>query len=429
MFDAVAYINEPRWHAMSLGLERITELLDRLGNPQHRLRFVHVAGTNGKGSTCSIMASILQEAGYKTGLFTSPYIEHFEERIRINGVSISPEDLRKVTLQVRDAAEAMQEHPTEFELMTAVAFLHFAQAECEIVVAEVGLGGRLDSTNVIETPEVALIAPISFDHCALLGNSLAEIAAEKAGIIKESSAVVSASQEAEAADVLRRQAESRHASLRFVDSEAVQGSNGDFSYGTYEHLALELQGTYQRFNAALAIEGCEVLRERGWVISDKALREGLLRAHWAGRFEVMQVQPDIIVDGAHNIHAAKQLVKELETRYPLRRILFCLGVMADKDYPTMLEAYAPIAKAFVCYQPNMDRALPANKLASAAMYALANLPEEDHGQGCMVVAANSPEDAVNQVLGFASEYDVVCCCGSLYGIAAIKDALKQQIGQ
>ena len=425
MFDPVAYINEPRWRTMSLGLERITELLDRLGNPQQRLRFVHVAGTNGKGSTCALMASILQAAGYKTGLFTSPYIERFEERIRMNGASISLEDLRKVTLQVRDVAESMQEHPTEFELMTAVAFLHFAQCECEIVVAEVGLGGRLDSTNVIDVPEVALIAPISYDHCALLGNSLTEIAEEKAGIIKKAGAVVSAPQEQEAANVLRQRAEAQHASLGFVDPAAINGPNDNFSYKSYEHLTLSLQGSYQRFNAALAIEGCEVLRKQGWNITEKAIRDGLLGAHWAGRFEVMQAQPDIIVDGAHNIHAAKQLAKELETRYPLRRILFCLGVMADKDYPAMLDIYAPLAKAFVCYRPNMDLALPANELAFAAMRALANLPEESYGQGCVVVAADSPEDAIRQVLGFAGEYDVVCCCGSLYGIAAVKDALRK----
>ncbi len=431
-FDPVAYINEPRWHTMSLGLKRTRELLARLGNPQDQLRFVHVAGTNGKGSTCACMACILQAAGYKVGLFTSPYIEHFEERIRINGAPISRDDLREVTLTVRDVAEAMDEHPTEFELMTAVAFLHFARQGCDIVVAEVGLGGRLDSTNVIEAVEVALIAPISYDHCAMLGNTLTEIAGEKAGIIKPGISVASASQELEAAAVLKEVAEEKGAQLCFVNNESVQGPNKDFSYSSrrgvlYDHLALGLVGSYQRFNAALAIEGCEVLHEKGWHITEDAVYEGLAKASWPGRFELMSTAPDIVVDGAHNIHAARQLVRELDLRYPLRRIIFCLGVMADKDHKEMLERYAPIAKAFVCYAPNMDRALPAHKLAAEAMAVLAELPEEDHGQGCIVQAASSPAQAVQAALAMAGEHDVICCCGSLYGIADIKAALVREL--
>ena len=411
-FDAIAYINEPRWHTMSLGLDRIYELLRRLGNPQDKLSFVHVAGTNGKGSTCACIASILKSAGYKVGLFTSPYIEYFEERIRINGTPISSHDLEEVTLMVRDAAEAMTDHPTEFELMTAVAFLYFSRQSCDIVVAEVGLGGRLDSTNVIAAPEVGVIAPISYDHCALLGNTLAEIAGEKAGIIKSGMTVVSANQENEAAEVLRSVAADKDAQLRFVNSESVQGINKDFSYSShkgvlYEHLALGLVGSYQRF--------------------DNALRMGLSETQWPGRFEVISHAPEVIIDGAHNIHAARQLVKELDLRFPLRRIIFCVGVMSDKDYQAMLALYAPLAKAFVCYAPNLDRALAPNALAAEAMRALANLPEEDHGQGCLVQACSSAADAVHNAFAMANEHDVICCCGSLYGIAAVKEALKSEL--
>lgn len=431
-FDAVAYLNEPRWRTMSLGLDRIQELLECLGNPQDTLRFVHVAGTNGKGSTCACIASILKSAGYKVGLFTSPYIEHFEERIRINGEPISSKDLKTVTLLVREVAETMESHPTEFELMTAVAFLYFSRQECDIVVAEVGLGGRLDSTNVIAAPEVGVIAPISYDHCTLLGNTLAEIAGEKAGIIKSGTTVVSANQENEAAEVLKSVAADKGAQLRFVNNESIQGVNKDFSYSShkgvlYEHLVLGLVGSYQRFNAALALEACEVLREKGWNISDDALRMGLSQTQWPGRFEIMREAPDVIIDGAHNIHAARQLVKELDQRYPLRRIIFCLGVMADKDHKAMVELYAPMAKAFICYAPAMDRALASNALAAEVMKALANLSEEDHGQGCIVQAVASPAEAVHHALAMANEYDVVCCCGSLYGIAAVKDALKHEL--
>ena len=205
-FDAIEYINTPRWLTSRLGLERIRELLDRLGRPQDRLKFVHVAGTNGKGSTCAFTASILTEAGFKTGLFTSPYVETFHERIRVNGRNISDEDLTAATLRVRECAEAMEaeggEHPTEFELMTAVALVHFAHVGCDIVVLEVGLGGRLDSTNVIAAPEVAAIVSIALDHTNLLGNTLAEIAHEKAGIVKTGSIVVSWPQEASAMEVV-----------------------------------------------------------------------------------------------------------------------------------------------------------------------------------------------------------------------------------
>ena len=205
-FDAIEYINTPRWLTSRLGLERIRELLDRLGRPQDRLKFVHVAGTNGKGSTCAFTASILAEAGFKTGLFTSPYVETFHERIRVNGRNISDEDLTAATLRVSECAEAMEaeggEHPTEFELMTAVALVHFAHVGCDIVVLEVGLGGRLDSTNVIAASEVAAIVSIALDHTNLLGNTLAEIAHEKAGIVKEGSTVVSWPQEPSAMEVV-----------------------------------------------------------------------------------------------------------------------------------------------------------------------------------------------------------------------------------
>lgn len=435
MFDAVAYINEPRWRTMSLGLDRIEELLARLASPQERLRFIHVAGTNGKGSTCAFVASVLKQAGYKTGLFTSPYLERFEERIRINGTPITPEDLRDVTLCVRDAAEAMADHPTEFELMTAVAFLYFAKAECDCVVAEVGLGGRLDSTNVIDTVEASLIAPVSYDHCALLGNTLAEIAGEKAGIIKEGIPVTSARQDPSAAEVLERKAQEKHAPLMFVNVDSIEGANADFSYTsrvsgkTYDHLRLSLAGSYQRENAALALEGCETLRQKGWRISDEALREGLARAFWPGRFELVHTQPDVIIDGAHNIHAARQLAYELDERYPLRRIIFCMGVMADKDYQSMLETYAPLAKAFICYAPKMDRSLAPGKLAACAMQALAGLDEDEYGLGCLVSAADSAADAVHQAFQYAGPHDVVCCCGSLYGIAEVKHAWEEELGR
>lgn len=424
-FDAVAYINEPRWHAMSLGLDRIKELLKRLGDPQDSLRFVHVAGTNGKGSTSAMMASVLCAAGYKTGLFTSPYIERFEERIRVDGHLISSEDLRQVTWQVHEQAEAMTEHPTEFELMTAVAFTYFAQQHCDIVVAEVGMGGRLDSTNVIKTVEVSLIAPIALDHCKFLGNTLPEIAAEKAGIIKPGVPVISAVQDESVYPVLEEVAAQHQAPFVMVHAQDVQGTSSDFSYKSIHHIKLALTGSYQRFNAALALEGCFALRARGWNIPNRALIQGLSEVRWPGRFEIVAHNPEIIIDGAHNPHAAHQLAAELSQRYPLRYIIFVMGVMEDKDHRRMLADLLPLAKALYCYTCPVPRAMDARSLASEALQVLAEIDLPEHSMGCMVQACGAAAEAVDAALRYAGEHDVVCLCGSLYGIGPVKDALRQ----
>ena len=284
-FDPIAYINEPRWLESRLGLDRICELLDRLGRPQDRLKFVHVAGTNGKGSTCAYLASILQAAGLRTGLFTSPYLIAFEERIRVDGANISADDLIEATLLVKEQAEAMADHPTEFELMCAVALVHFARSGCDVVVLEVGLGGRLDSTNVIDAPEVAVIARIGLDHTALLGNTLAAIAGEKAGIVKPGSAVVSWPQEPEAMAAVEAAAAAAGDALTVPDLALLEAGTVDwgvpgaplrpFSYGRFTDLRTRLLGSYQPANAALAIEAAEALRTRGWAVNDDAVRRGI----------------------------------------------------------------------------------------------------------------------------------------------------------
>ena len=291
-FDPVAYINEPRWQEVKPGLERIRELMGKLGDPQKGLRVVHVAGTNGKGSTCAYVDAILRAAGFRTGLFTSPYIVEFAERIRVDGVNISSEELLACTLLVREQAQTMDEHPTEFELMTAVALLAFSRAETDFCVLEVGLGGLLDSTNVVETPQVCALAPIAKDHMKLLGNTIQRIAAEKAGVIKPGAIVVSAPQTPEAAEVIRVKAEECGCELRVVGEcearvpENATGAAGatpapavplsqHFDYDGFPDLQTSLLGTYQPHNAALAIEIALALCERGFSIPDEAIREGV----------------------------------------------------------------------------------------------------------------------------------------------------------
>lgn len=440
-FDPIAYINTPRWQASRLGLERIRELLERLGRPQDRLKFVHVAGTNGKGSICAYLASILGAAGYRTGMFTSPYIERFEERIRVDGAMISPDELRDVTLAVREHAEAMAEetgdHPTEFELMTAVALEHFARCGCDIVVLEVGLGGRLDSTNVIDAPEACVIARIGLDHTALLGNTLAAIAGEKAGIVKEGSAVVSWSQEPEAMAVIEHAAAEHGCELRVPDfaqleEGAIRWEDGAspfrfFSYKEWADLRTGILGSYQPQNATVALEVVDVLRGRGWRIPDEAVRAGVAQTRWPGRFEIVEggSSPDgfaIVVDGGHNPQGARALADSLAEVFPGRKPVFVIGVLEDKDYPRMLEDVLPLGSAFVCVTPDNPRALPAHKLARAIRWTGQDL------LGCSAcvnpVVARDFEDAIRRARELADSDGLICAFGSLYSVAALKEAVR-----
>ncbi len=462
MFDPIAYINEPRWQKVSLGLSRTRLLLEKLGRPQDRLRFVHVAGTNGKGSTCAFLESVLRQAGYRTGLFTSPYIECFEERIRVRGQNIPLDALRAVTLRVRDAAvqvaEELGEHPTEFELMTAVALCHFANEQCDIVVLEVGLGGRLDSTNVVERPDVCVITPIALDHTAILGNTLAAVAGEKAGICKPGVPVVSWPQEPTAMAVVRAQAEDLGCPLAVMDLAQleVEPLTADFMrpfcYRDHSYQT-QLLGAYQPANAAMALEAIEALRAKGWDIPESAVEAGIAQAQWPGRFELAARDPLTIIDGGHNPQGAQaladslaELVASMEVptgrhpersegslpaersfdsglRPPLRMttgrvcVHFVMGVLADKDYPAMIRAVAPFAESFTVYAPENPRALPAEDLAST-IAAECDAP---------VMLAESAESALRQARTRASEDAIIVAFGSLYAIADLRKGLSSPL--
>ena len=434
-FDPIAYINEPRWLESRLGLDRIRELLDRLGCPQDRLKFVHVAGTNGKGSTCAYLASILQVAGLRTGLFTSPYVVAFEERIRVDSANITIDELAEVTLLVKEQAEAMADHPTEFELMCAVALVHFARQACDIVVLEVGLGGRLDSTNAIDAPEAAVIARIGLDHTNLLGSTLAAIAGEKVGIVKPGSAVVSWPQEAEAMAVVEQAVAAAgdalsvpdfaRLSVNPVDWDASGAPERPFSYGRFADLRTKLLGSYQPANAALAIETADALRTRGWVITDEAVRQGVTNAAWPGRFEIVRAEkgePTIVVDGGHNPQGAQALVDSLVDVFPGRKPVFIMGVLEDKDYPTMLEIVMPLVGGFVAVTPDNPRALSADKLARAIRWTGQDI------LGCSAHmrphVARDLADALAKARELAGADGIICAFGSLYSVGALKELLE-----
>lgn len=429
-FDPIEYINNPEWHSSVYGLERIQELLERLGNPQNSLKFVHVAGTNGKGSVCAYMDSVLREAGLRVGLFTSPYIEMFEERIRVNGENISLEALTEVTWAVREAAEAMAsqdaaKHPTEFELMCAVALVYFARQNCDICVLEVGLGGRWDATNVINAPEVCVITRIGLDHTELLGDTTAKIAAEKAGIIKPGTTVVSWSQDEAALKAIRVVCEAADAPLYVanLDDLEIEPVNLEdvntlpVRHFTYKQWPFEtkLLANYQPANAMLAIEALGMLRLRGWDISQEAVHAGIAKATWPGRFEVMQQNPLVIVDGGHNPQGAEVLAETLRDVLPETKPVFLVGILADKDYGGMLETVVDLGQDFVCVTPPNPRALDAEELAAAISALRPEAP---------VHVAEDFNDAVAQAFQLAGEQGAICAFGSLYSIHDLKAALR-----
>lgn len=431
-FDPIAYINTPRWLESRYGLERITELLNRMGRPQDRLRFVHVAGTNGKGSTCAYVASVLQGAGYRTGLFTSPYIFEFQERIRVDGANIALDDLRDVTLFVRDHAEAMErefgEHPTEFELMTAVAFEHFARSGCEIVVCEVGMGGLLDSTNVIENPDVCAIVCIGLDHTEYLGSTLAEIATTKAGIIKPGATVVAYPQDDPSADeAIRAKAaecgcivaapDFTHLAIGGIDADGMRV----FSYDGLS-CRTRLLGSYQPLNAAMAIEILCALRSHGWSISDEQIVRGIADTSWPGRFEVVEARNGcraVVFDGGHNPQGAIVLAESLADVFPDKRIVFLMSVLADKDYHAMIRAVAPLGAAWVCVDsPHYGRALDGTSLSVAVREETAAL-----GLDPTIQVADSFAEGITAAKELAGSDGVVCAWGSLYSLADLKATL------
>lgn len=432
-FDPIAYMTQPRLLTISLGLTRIRRLMQLLGNPQQQLRFVHIAGTNGKGSTAAYIHSILCRAGYKTGLFTSPYIINFEERIRINDASIPLNVLHDIGLRVRDAALRVQqecnEHPTEFELITAAALWYFAQEHCDIVVLEVGLGGRLDSTNVISTPDVAVITRIGLDHMALLGSTCEEIAHEKAGIIKDGGRLVAWNDtNASVNKVFQDACRTHHATLIMPSFEQVQclgitelsvpyeNVMQRFSYQG-ERYETHLLGSYQPYNAVLAIEAARVLRSRGFTIPQTALHEGIASARWLGRFDVHSTCNEwrcVVCDGGHNPQGARALAQSIDRAFPHTKCVFVMSVLADKNYEAMIDALLDYACLWVCVTPPSSRALSAHDACACV-----SRTAHERNATFSVCEAHSYDDAITIIQNSAASQGVpVIFFGSLY---ALKD--------
>ena len=367
--EALNAIHAVHWQGHKPGLERTRALLSALGDPHKALRFVHVAGTNGKGSTAAMLDSCLRAAGYRTGLFTSPYINRFNERVQVDGVPIPDGDLVRLVERVQPAAAAMADTPTEFEFITALGMLWFAEQRCDIVVLEVGLGGALDSTNVIDPPECAVITALGLDHVKELGPTLADIAAAKAGIIKPGSPAVSYGGAPEADRVIAAAARACGAPLTVVDFTRLRlrgaGLDGQtFDFDGLAGLTLPLLAGYQPRNAAVAVTALRALRARGWDIPDEAIRRGLASVRWPGRFELLRRSPPFLLDGSHNAHGMRATADSLRSLFPGQKFVFLVSIMADKDADEMLRLLLPLAKAFVTVTAPSPRAIPAADLAA-----------------------------------------------------------------
>ena len=406
--EALSYIHSICWKGSKLGLDRTRELLGKLNDPQKELKFIHIAGTNGKGSTAAMLSSILEEAGYRVGLYTSPFINRFNERMQVNHQPIPDEELAALTEYVRPHADAMADSPTEFELITALAMVWFARQKCDIVVLEVGMGGELDSTNIIDVPEAAVIAAMGLDHVKELGPTMADIARAKAGIIKEGGRVVSYGGNPEADEVIAAVCRARNASLCQPDFSAIVPGDFSlegqtFSYKGWRGLRIPLVGAYQMNNAAVVLETVEVLRQRGWNISDEAVRQGLADTRWPARFEVLRRDPVFIVDGGHNPHGIRATAESLSRLFPGRKITFVTGVMADKDVEHILGLIVPLADQFFTVRPDNPRAMDAGELAARI-----------EAMGAKATACASVQDGVDRAIQAEGPHGVACALGSLY---------------
>ncbi|MBE6577123.1 MAG: bifunctional folylpolyglutamate synthase/dihydrofolate synthase [Ruminococcaceae bacterium] len=366
--QSLDYIHSISWTFCKPGLERIGRLCELLGHPERSLKFVHVAGTNGKGSFCSMMSSILTKSGYKTGLYTSPYIRFFNERMCIDGEPISNDELAEITTYVRPLADSMEDTPTEFELITAVALEYFKRNGCDVVVLEAGMGGRLDSTNIIREPLLSVITGIALDHTAFLGDTVEQIAAEKAGIIKDHRPVLFGGDDKGAADVIERRAKENGSEYFSVDYSAlcVKAATLDgteFSFGKWENMRLGLLALYQPKNACVVLSAVDILRKYGFEIDENAVREGIAVARWQARFEIIDRTPLTIFDGAHNPQGIDSAVDSVKHYFENDRVYILTGVLRDKDYTYIASRLSEIAsKAFVM-SPDSPRALPSEEYA------------------------------------------------------------------
>lgn len=411
------YLEQLRLVGSRFGTDCEKELLSLLGNPQDKLRFIHVAGTNGKGSFCSMMSSVLQKQGYKVGLYTSPYIVVFNDRIRVNGLPIAEDDINDLFLRVRQKADTMKTPPSSFDFITAAAFLWFYETKCDIVVLEVGLGGRYDSTNMIKNSLLSVITGIAFDHTEILGDTIEKIAWEKAGIIKENCPALYGGNNEKALAVIEKECEEKHSELTVKNpdllkilSTTLDGTEFEFDGKEY---FIRLLGLYQPANAATVLTAIDVLRKHGFEISETAVKDGLSSAVWQARFEKIADEPVVLYDGGHNPQGVRAAVESVRAYFGDKKINLLVGILADKAHGEMAEELAKIADRVICIAPPSPRALPAEALA-----------EEFCEAGANARAANSIKEGVKIALSYKKPVLVI---GSLYSYNDVSESVRSTL--
>ncbi len=412
--ESLEYIHSINWHFCKPGLERIGELCKKLGEPQKELKLIHIAGTNGKGSTSSMLESVLRAAGYKTGLYTSPYIKAFNERMRVNGENISNSELAEITGNIRPIADSMVDKPTEFELITAVAFEYFRKNKCDVVVLEAGMGGRLDSTNIIDSSLLSIITGVALDHTAFLGDTVEKIAAEKAGIIKSGCPVLFGGSDEGADRVIRNKACESCSPYSRVDYSALNIremtlSGTDFDFGNHADMHISLLGSYQPRNAAIVLSAIDILCHSGMSIPEEAVRQGLAAARWQARFEVLSQDPLLIFDGAHNAEGIAAAVDSIKCYFGHEKVYVLSGVLKDKDYYAIAEDISKVASRAFTMTPDNPRALSSEEYAAVL-----------REYGVNAESYTSIEAALKRAVAQAKQDGkVLVCLGSLYTYGSV----------
>ncbi|MGD9552086.1 MAG: folylpolyglutamate synthase/dihydrofolate synthase family protein [Candidatus Caldatribacteriota bacterium] len=422
---AIEYIYNLNKYGIKLGLKNITYLLSLFDNPHLQTKTIHVAGTNGKGSTAAIISSILQAANYKVGLYTSPHLVHFQERMMINGEFIAKEEVCTLLERMKPAIYKVAntegyQHPTFFEVITTMAFLYFYEQNVDFAIMEVGLGGRLDATNVCK-PIVSVITHLDFDHMDKLGNSLSDIAREKGAIIKQNTAVVSAKQFPEAEEVIKNIASEKEAPLYTYEEDfqttllrsELKGNSFHYSgiYNQINNIYVPLAGEYQVENASLAIAVAELINQKDFMISEDNIINGVKNSQWPGRFEIVREEPMIILDGAHNPNGASQFIFNLKRLIPDKKIIAILGVFQDKNYPAIIKLIVPQINQLILTMANNPRATPTEILAKEASQYISKEK---------IIETNTVPEAIREALRIAQEKEVICITGSLYTVGEAK---------
>ncbi len=427
--EALNYIHGTYKFGKKIGLTNIQELLRRLGNPEKQLKIIHVAGTNGKGSVSSFIHGGLKAAGYQVGLFTSPYLETFRERMQINGVKISEDQLVRSTMKVKekigDMVQEGKHHPSEFEVVTAIALDYFYRQSVDFLVLEVGLGGRFDATNAVEEPILSIITNIGYDHTEYLGDTIDKIAYEKAGIIKNKVPVILYPQEKEAMERILRVAEDKEAPVLPVDfsSLTIEGASlGEQRFSVtvnnqeYNPVSLRLLGSYQIYNSITALTALEYLKSTGQVDYDvSAIREGFYNTRWPGRFEILRENPLTIIDGAHNPQAAKALTETIRQHLPKASITFVVGMLLDKDIQSFMDEIAPLGARFVLTKPFGPRAAEPETLGQML-----------RTQGKPLYLEPRVSEAIDKAFSITEEEEVVVLVGSLYMIGEARTYIRRK---